>query len=121
MPRFTSFFNYLAILCRRFFTTVGMIFAKVSSYLTWIDLNEFGQTVYELCSSIVNFIMSWTYVCNGYEMALRVYHNPALVQIGSGILIACIGLAFYYKYEWVAPIFNQWVLSLRSKLSYFRT
>jgi hypothetical protein len=90
---------YLLILVDKsitFFRNVGRMFAWLSSYLTWIKLEEIYITARDLIIPIVNLLLSPLQIIYGYWIATLSYMDKAwLIYIGSGLLVGAVAIICY--------------------------
>lgn len=84
----------------RVFEGIGRWVAKISSFLTYIDLDDVWATFRDLFTPIARICWSPMRGLYGYatEACSAIYKNPWSIYVGSAILIA--GAAFVtYKYD----------------------
>lgn len=80
--------NILMINTQIFFENIGRGFARLSSFLTQIDLKEICITVTDIFCPTFYLIISPMYAVYGYlEIAASYLQSQPLVYIGSGIII----------------------------------
>lgn len=97
--RLSSLLGPAATFLRHTFEAGGKLFAWVSSFLTYIDLKDLGQTIYELAKPCYDIVVSPYYFFHGYVTQALTYLNKTyMIYIGSALLI---GLTVYglYKYR----------------------
>src|SRR5947209_10658882 len=56
-----------------FFTNVGKLLAKISSFYTWINLDELWQTLQDLFGPLIRLFSSPIYTFKGYASVLVEY------------------------------------------------
>jgi hypothetical protein len=86
---------------RRFFTRVGKVIARVSSFYTYLHLAELGQSFLGLAVPTGRLILSpfWTFV--GYVQSLKLYEqaksgNGWVVLFGTSTLLGLACTAAWY-------------------------
>jgi hypothetical protein len=92
--------TYLSIIAKVFqekFQLLGTLVARLSSYLTWIDLKEFMQTIHDIGTPIVNIILAPTYFIYGYVKTAAAYVGKSwMIYIGSFLIILALCLLLHY-------------------------
>ncbi len=96
---------YVGDKSQAFFTGVGYLCARISSFYTYIDLSDFGQTLQDLFGPLGRLLISPSYIFRGYLDTMSKYKYPILIVIGSLTLIG--GLIFLKKKY---PNFNYYEL-----------
>lgn len=100
----------------------GVQAARISSFLTflkdllhnvwtWIKdfFSGFWITVSDLFTPIFKFLFSWTYFFEGYAEKAREYAYPALIGVGSIVLIfilVCVVTWLLTKYEYIDACYS---------------
>lgn len=69
------------------FTDIGKIFAKISSFYTWVNLEDLWQTLQELFVPLIRLLSSPFYTIVGYMSIMVEYKYPMLIGLGSCTLI----------------------------------
>lgn len=91
--------------CINFYTKAGKAFAWVGSYLTEIDLKEVTETAVALGKPTFDLVKSPFYTFVGYAEKAASYGNKEwMIYIGSSLLVAVLGYAWYYisgRYSWM--------------------
>uniref|UniRef100_A0A6C0C883 Uncharacterized protein n=1 Tax=viral metagenome TaxID=1070528 RepID=A0A6C0C883_9ZZZZ len=78
------------------FSWIGEHFAKISSFLSLIDLTELKQTIYDIVSPICGIVVSPLYTVEGYINALVNYKPRWQVYLGSISICAIVTIGLYY-------------------------
>ena len=96
------------------FYFIGKCWAKISSYLTWINLTEIKITIVDLVKSVCKLLESPIEAFKGYyETACTYEFGPWQIYIGSFLLVLAVffmdynygfsktylGFDFYWAYE----------------------
>ncbi len=81
------------------FYRVGDLFARISSFYTYIDFEDLIGTVNDLFKPVVDILFSPWAMIKGYLTVARdeCYNNPYLVVLGSITLVSLIAMAYYYR------------------------
>ena len=88
--------TYVAEQFQRFFQWIGELVAWVSSFLTIINLYELVKSISAILNPILDIIVSPLHTIYGYLQMANSYSNNLLVYIGSGLLVAAVGAAWYH-------------------------
>ena len=97
-----------AIISQNFFKRTGEILAWLSSYLTQIDLKEFGETLMAVGKPTCDLVVSPFYIFWGYVCKAANYGNKSwLVYVGSSLLAAVLSYGWYYL-SFRYPFLNFW-------------
>lgn len=81
------------------FIDVGVYFARVSSYLHYMELKEIVRTFYDLVCTILIFLLSPVWSMKGFfETAYNVYGNADTILAGGALLLSilCYIIVKYY-------------------------
>lgn len=101
--------TYGATQSKKFFEYCGKQFAWLSSYLTQLDLKDFGKTIYDVGKPTFDlFIASPFYFIKGYaDKASSYVKKEWMIYVGSilGILMLIFG---WYKLGHYCPRINFW-------------
>ena len=74
----------------------GFVLAKISSFYTYIDLAEFGVTLYDLFRPIWSLLWSPYQFIKGYWETARSYATKtSLIWFGSATLIAMLAYCWF--------------------------
>ncbi len=112
--RLSSLLGPAATFLRHTFETGGKLFAWVSSFLTYLDLKDLGQTIYELAKPCYDIVVSPYYFFYGYVSQALTYLNKTwMIYIGSALLL---GLAVYGLYRYRNSILITYLLSPLTRL-----
>lgn len=84
------FLNYISDVAERFFTFIGFIWAKLSSFLSWLDFEELFKSLQDLCIPLIALFLSPLRIVYGYITVSQQYENPFLIVIGSVIIISVV-------------------------------
>ena len=97
----TYLLDIMTDILRSIFTTVGTIFAQISSFIRWLHCKEMLDTLFDILTSIWNFTTSPFYLLKGYiEKACSYGFGGYTVYIGS-VVLALLFTFIYYRYEWL--------------------
>jgi hypothetical protein len=89
------------------FTSLGALFAKLSSYLHWIKFDEFFITVKDLLTSGFKLITSPVHLFHGYvKTALSYVKGPVMIYGGSFLLCGTFAYLIY-RYHKSIPVVNR--------------
>jgi hypothetical protein len=95
--------TYLANQSIKFFTQIGKILATISSFYTWINLDEFYQTLQDLFDPTIRLLSSPVYTIKGYLSVIVDYQYPILIVLGSmtlcAFLLFLVGKYFGINYK----------------------
>ena len=80
------------------FEYIGEIFAKLSSFYTYINIDSLKKTLEDLIKPIFTSMMSPFYIVKGYALEIDLYEHPYIVFLGSVTLVALV-LALLYKFK----------------------
>jgi len=76
---------------------VGVQFAKISSFLTLIDLTEFKKTLYDICTPIFGIFTSPMHVVKSYiATALTYEYKSWQIYLGSFCIFSLLMVGIWY-------------------------
>lgn len=79
------------------FSTAGKLFGKLSSFLAQLDLQELGQSIFDLGMALAGIIGSPSYFFFGYLQYAASYVNRSImIYMGSVVLIAGVVCGMYH-------------------------
>lgn len=90
-------FNWVVPKVRGFFYKIGSGLSYMSSFLTYIQLGELGQTAHDLFLPVVQIFGSPFEVLRGYWDTAEKYKYPIIIVLGSLVLVAG-GWFGWYRY-----------------------
>jgi hypothetical protein len=79
------------------FTDLGRIIARLSSFLTYLHLEEMFETIGAVVTPAWKLIISPFYTITGYFSQIKFYNHPYLVVVGSMSLVAAVAFPFRHK------------------------
>lgn len=105
--------EFVSTKSQELFRFLGTQWAKLSSYLTWINLEELQVTIKDLAKPTVELIGSPLQALKGYyEKAITYQYGPWQIYLGSFLLCGIFG---YLMYNYGKK--NEYIVRLLSKIS----
>lgn len=95
--------NWLSEKSEDFFRFLGFLWAKLSSFLSWLDFEEMFRTLQDLIKPLISIYTSPLMMIKGYTTTLREYDNWYMLIIGSLMIIA---ISAYIAYTYVPKSFH---------------
>lgn len=96
VPRPSIMIGFLANKSENLFKFAGQMIAKLSSFLTRIDIDDLLVTVRSIMSSVTQLIGSpWNFLGGYIETSLEYVGRSGLVYIGSFLLVSLISYLIY--------------------------
>lgn len=86
------------------FTNIGKLLANISSFYTWINLDELWRTIQDLFVPLVRLCSSPLYTIKGYLSVMVQYKYPILIGLGSCTLV---GLVLFVVGKWFGINYSQ--------------
>lgn len=112
-PTPSSLLNALANQWEKITTYLGYMWAKISSFLTMIDIKDILDTMFRIWKAIIALIWSNYGLVKGYFDVARRYAPPWVIILGSVILNLglCVGIWYFhtriYKFKFLNIIFDK--------------
>lgn len=101
----STFFQFLATYVKNFWYTLGLWFAKLSSFYTYLNLNELYESALDLLSPIFSLIWSPLQFVRGYFNTALKYKYALLVFFGSVTLVGMMTYGIYWlKFGGPSPL-----------------
>lgn len=92
LPRIATTLAACTRVSRAFFSALGRMAARISSFIYQLRLHEIVDTVGELVSELFHFLTSAVYLVKGYVTQLATYSRPQVVVFGSLVLLGALTL-----------------------------
>ena len=87
---------------QNWFEYIGESFARISSYLHWLKLDELATTLKDLFIPIVKIFTAPVFGIKGYlTYTWKNFNNPYIIYIGSILLIIASITSFYYFRQYI--------------------
>lgn len=113
VPRPSVLIGFLANKSENLFKFGGQIIAKLSSFLTRIDIDDLLVTVQSIMSPVMRLIGSpWNFLRGYYKTAVEYVGRSGLVYVGSFLLVSLISYLIYRfipKSRNIIPIITEYI------------
>ena len=88
--------NYIGDYLIDLWELLGKWFAKISSFLTFIDFEELKETFYDIMLPCIRIMTSYFYMVKGYVTTLNLYENQVEIILGSSIIFTLFIITYWY-------------------------
>ncbi len=82
---------------QKIFTTVGVYIALVSSFYTYIKVDELLTTLFDLVEPLFKLATSGFYIIKGYTQTADQYRYPIAITLGTATILFAIVMLFKKK------------------------